>query len=163
MNLYKLVGNYKHVQDMLNDGEISFEMIKDTLESIETAIEVKAQNIVYITKNLQAYSNGIEDEIKRLQTKQCTVDNQLKNMEMYLFSQLEIAGLVELKTPISTIKKYNNRASVNITDSSKIPAKYQTVVPESYVPRKADIAKDLKAGITVPGCELKQSKSWRIK
>jgi hypothetical protein len=162
MNLYNLTGNFIEVQKML-ENETDNEALIGTLESIECAIEEKAQNYIYIDRNMQGYSNALDIEIKRLQAKKQAVDNQRESFISSLFKSLEVAGLTEIKTDICTIKQQKNPPSVEIIDKGKIPAKYQTVVPESYVPRKADIAKDLKAGIPVAGCELRQSNRWVIK
>ncbi len=162
MNLYNLTGNFLTISKMIEE-DCDNEALIGTLESLTDAIEVKSQNIVYLTKNMEGYSNGLGDEIKRLQAKQKAIDNKVESLKQFMFGQLELAGLKEVKTTVATIKQQKNPASVMINDASKIPAKYQTVVPESYVPRKVDIAKDLKAGIDVPGCELKNSTRWVIK
>jgi len=163
MKMYELVGNYNQVWDMINSGEVDLQTIQDTLESIEAAIEVKAENSVYLVKNLEAYSVGIETEIKRLQAKFDAINNNVSSIKESLFKQLEIANMTEVKTAIATIKQQKNPTSVVIEDESKIPAAYQTVVPESYKIRKADIAKVLKAGFEVPGATLQQSTRWVIK
>jgi hypothetical protein len=162
MNLYNLTGNFLEVQKMLED-DTDNEALIGTLESIECAIEEKAQNTVYMLKNIQAYGVGIDAEIKRLDALSRSIDAKEQSLKEFLFGQLELAGIKEIKTNICTIKQQNNPPSVVIIDAGKIPAKYQTCVPESYVPRKNDIAKDLKAGIIVPGAELNHSVRWQIK
>lgn len=163
MKMYELVGNYNQVWDMINSGEVDLQTIQDTLESIEADIEVKAENSVHLIKNLEAYSLGLRTEIERLNAKYDAVNNKTTAIKEYLFKQLEVANLTEVKTGIATIKQQKNPASVVIEKEELIPATYQTVVPETYKIRKADIAKDLKAGIKVPGATLQQSTRWIIK
>ena len=162
MNLYKLAENYNCVMQMIEDDETDATTLTDTLESIEASIEVKASNIVYLVKNLDAYSVGIETEIKRLQAKQKAVQAKQDSIKEFLFTQLESMGMTEIKTNIATIKKVNNPPSVSIADESVIPAKYLTIVPESYKISKTEIAKDLKAGVEVPGATLQTSRRWKI-
>ena len=163
MNLYKLAENYNCVLQMLEDDEMDVTVLTDTLESIEASIEVKASNVVYLVKNLEAYSVGIETEIKRLQAKQKAVQAKQDSVKSFLFGQLEVMGLTEIKTSIATIRQQNNPPSVVIADPDIVPAKFLTVIPESYKISKVDIGKALKAGEVVDGCHLIQGKSWRIK
>lgn len=162
MNLYNLTGNFLTVQKILED-DIENETLIDTLESLDCAIEEKAQNTVYLLKNLEAYSVGIDAEIKRLDALLKSINYKAQSVKDYLFGQLEIAGKTEIKTNIATIKQQKNPASVQINDEKLIPAKYQTVIPTSFKISKVDIAKDLKAGVEIAGCELKHSVRWVIK
>lgn len=148
---------------MLEDNDCDVQTLLDTLESIEASIEVKVQNTIYIDRNLQGYSNALETEITRLEAKKRAVDNQIERLRNNLFNCLENAGLTEVKTDIASIKLQNNPVSVEIINEKIIPSQYLTVIPESYKPRKADIAKDLKSGIKVSGCELRQTRRWVVK
>lgn len=163
MRMYELTGNYNKVMAMLEDESTDKEALLGTLESIECAIEVKAENSVHLIKNLEAYSEGLRSEMERLNAKYDAVNNKTTAIKEYLFKQLENANMTEVRTNIATIKQQKNPASVVIEDESKIPAAYQTVVPESYKIRKAEIAKVLKAGFEVPGATLQQSSRWVIK
>lgn len=163
MKLYQLTDNYNKVWQMLDNEETDLQVIKDTLESIDGAIEIKAQNTVSLLKNLEVYSDGLSKEIKRLEQMQDAVNHKYDSIRNYLFSQLESTGLTEIKTSIATIKQQNNPPSVEIFDSSLIPAKYQTVIPATFTISKKNIASDLKAGINIPGVSLKHSKRWVVK
>lgn len=163
MKLYQLTDNYNKVWRMIDNEETDLQIMKDTLESIEGAIEVKAQNTISLLKNLEVYSDGLEKEIKRLERMQDALNNKYDAIRNYLFSQLESAGLTEIKTSIATIKQQNNPPSVVIEKEESIPAKYITVIPQSYKIIKTEIAKDLKAGINVAGASLQHSKRWVVK
>lgn len=163
MKLYELTENYAKVWEMLNSGDTDLQVIKDTLESIECAIEVKAENSVSLIKNLEVYSNGLDVEIKRLQAKKQANDNNVESIKTYLFSQLDLIDKSEIKTPIATIKQQSNPPAVFILDEKKIPSKYKIKVPASFTISKKDIADDLKNNVKVRGAELKQSKRWVIK
>jgi len=163
MNMFELTGNFLTVHKMIENDEIDSQSLIDTLESIECAIEVKVENTVYVIENAKANKEGLVMMIKALQAKLGNIENNIERLQSSLFSNLELMGVSSYKAGVFTVKQQKNPVSVEIIDKGKIPAKYQTVVPESYVPRKADIAKDLKLGIEVPGCELKNSTRWVIK
>jgi hypothetical protein len=163
MNLYKLTGQYAELIKMIDDGDCTQEELIGVLSVIECNIEDKTQNMVYLLKNLDTYSLGVETELKRLSIMLGSIETKRESIKNYLFSQLESAGINEIKTNIATIKQQKNPASVVIEDESKIPAAYQTIIPESYKISKTEIAKVLKAGINVPGAKLQQSFRWVIK
>lgn len=163
MKLYELTANYAKVWDMLNSGDADLQTIKDTLESIEASIEIKAENSVSLIKNLEVYSNGLDTEIKRLQAKKQANDNNVESIKTYLFGQLDLINKSEIKTPVATIKQQNNPPAVIILDEKKIPSRYKIKVPATFTISKKAIADDLKANVKVRGAELKQSKRWVIK
>jgi hypothetical protein len=160
--LYELTDNYNQVWDMLNSDDTNLQMVEDTLQSIEANIELKAENSVYLVKNLEAYSDGIENEIIRLKGKLEAVDKKIDSIKNYMFGQLEIAGLSEVKTSIATIKQQINPPAVCVENEKLVPIKYLTMVPASFIVRKSDIARDLKAGVEVAGCKLTQTQRWKI-
>jgi archaellum component FlaC len=163
MKIYELVGNYNQVWDMINSGEVDLQTIQDTLESIEAAIEVKCENSVYLIKNLEAYTVGLETEIKRLQAKYEAVNNKTNSIKEYLFKQLESANKCEVKAGLFNIKQQMNPPAVSILDENKIPRKYKIKVPASYKISKTAIAADLKVNIKVRGATLQNSTRWVIK
>lgn len=163
MKMYELVGNYNAVWEMLNNDDTDLQTIEDTLQSIEAGIEIKAENTVSLLKNLEVYSNGLEKEIDRLEKMQDAINHKYDMIRSCLFSQLELTGLTEIKTSVTTIKKQNNPPSVVIEEESLIPARFQTVVPQTYKISKVEIAKELKAGVEVPGAKLLKTTRWVVK
>ena len=163
MNLYNLTGQSLELLKMIEDGDCTQEELAGALEVLNTSIETKVENTLYVIETAKGNRNVLVTAINSLQAKLKALDSNVAWLQSSLFSNLELMGVNSYKAGVFTVKQQKNPASVEIIDKSKIPAKYQTVVPESYVPRKADIAKDLKAGILVAGCELKQSNRWVIK
>jgi len=163
--LYDLAENYLSLVAEIETYDLDAQIILDTLEGSSQLmnIEDKASNIVKMVKNWESDLPGLDAEIKRLTDRKKIIENRVEGVKTFLFSQLEYAGLTEIKTPIATIKQQNNPPSVNILDESKVPAMYQTIIPQSYKISKTDIAKAIKAGEIVPGCHLTQEKRWVIK
>jgi hypothetical protein len=161
MNIFKLSQNFLEITEMIADG-CPNEALIDTLESIECAVEVKAENTVYVIENSKANREVLASVINRLQIKLQAIDNNITSIENNLFSNLEAMGISTIKAGIFTIKQVKNPPSVLIEDESLIPASYQTVIPESYKINKKEIADYLKMGLKVPGARLQQSKRWKI-
>jgi hypothetical protein len=161
--LYELAENYRTVWDLVSDDDADMETLEDTLQSIEANIEVKAQNIAAMLTSLSGYTDTLDAQIKRLQSRKKAFENRQASIKQYLQYQLEAAGIDKVKTAEFTIALQNNPAAVVIEDQSNIPATYLTIIPEQYIPDKAAIKKAIQAGVEVPGCRLAQGKSIRIR
>lgn len=74
MKLYELTGAFNQVADMLEyDSENA--AIIDTLESLDLAIEEKADGYAKLIRNQEASSKAFDEEIKRMKERKQAVDN----------------------------------------------------------------------------------------
>ena len=158
MNLYDLVGNYKKVYEM----DLDDETWQDTLESIDSAIEQKADGVMYVIRNLEVDVIGLKDEEKRLKSKREVAERKIKRLKQYLQENMEAVGKTKFKTQLFAYNIQNNPASLKLTDEKLIPEKYYTVETSRKYDNKA-IKNDLKAGKVINGAELKTSQSLRIR
>ena len=157
MNLYELTQNYLQVLEMAENGADGFE---DTLDSLNDAIEVKAENTATVIKQLEANADMLANEIKRLSERRTTLENNAKRLKIYLQDQLEYCGKEKIKGPRFTVAIQNNPPSVRVTDESKLIG-YLVEQPKKL--DKKAIMTDLKAGREVSGAELQHSRSLRIR
>lgn len=158
--LYELTSDYNKIWDMVLDEDADLTAIEDTLQSIEAAIEIKAHNTAALVKQLDATADIIDAEIKRLQARKKAIENRSQSIKKYLALQLEVAGIDKVKTPAFTVQFQKNPPAVQIKDPSLVPPEYQII---KYDIDKKAISEDLKAGKQVPGCELTQGMSLRIR
>ena len=158
MNLYDLVGNYKKVYEM----DLDDETWQDTLESIDSAIEQKADGVMYVIRNLEVDVIGLKDEEARLKKKREVAERKIKRLKQYLQDNMETVGKTKFKTQLFSYNIQNNPASLKLTDEKLIPQKYYTVETSRKYDNKA-IKDDLKAGKVINGAELKTSQSLRIR
>lgn len=157
MNLYELSQNYLAVQDM----DLEPETLKDTLDSIEEAIEVKAENIAKWIRNLEADKKAFEEEEKRFKEKKQAADNRIKSLKLYLEDNMRLTGKTKFKAGFFSFAIQNNRPSVEVFDETLIPKQFLIEQPVKI--DRAGIAELLKAGEEVPGAELKHSSGLRIR
>lgn len=155
-SLYELTGQFNHVAEMLTDEQIEQEVIIHTLESIDAAIEDKADNYAKLIKNQESDSKGIAEEIKRLQARKQSIDNSVKNMKLSLQNAMNEIGKTKFKTNLFSFNIQKNPISVNIVDENLIPDEFKKIKIEfdKTAIKKAD---------NVPGVELTQSESLRIR
>lgn len=97
MKLYELSNEYQTLMNLV-DEDIPAEAITDTLESITAEIEVKADNIACLLKNLDAEVSAIKAEearlVERRKKKQATYDR----IKQYLSDELRKAGCPKIET-----------------------------------------------------------------
>ena len=157
MNLYELSQNYLAVQEMDLDEDI----LRDTLDSIEEAIEDKAENIAKWIRNLEADKKAFEEEEKRFKEKKQAADNRIKSLKLYLEDNMRLTGKTKFKAGFFSFAIQNNPPSVEVFDEALIPKQFLIAQPVKI--DRAGIKELLKAGEEVPGAELKQTEGLRIR
>nr|DAO01957.1 MAG TPA: resistance protein [Caudoviricetes sp.] len=157
MNLYELSLAFQEVQNMDLDPEV----MKDTLDSIEDAIENKAENIAKLIRNLESDVSAYKEEEDRLKTKRQATENKVKWLKTYLEDNMKLTGKTKFKSGMFNFSIQKNPASVNITDEKIIPGEF--LIPQPPKVDKTSLKEILKRGIEVPGAELKQTEGLRIR
>lgn len=156
MKLFELTGAFNQVADMLEyDSENA--AIIDTLESIDLAIEEKADGYAKLIRNQEASSKAFDEEIKRMKERKQAIDNNVKRMKLSLQNAMVEIGKTKFKTDLFSFNIQKNQPSVEIIDESLIPDEFKKVKIEF------DKAAIKKAEEEVPGVEIKQSESLRIR
>ena len=159
MKLYELAQNYAQLLEMVE--EMESDALVDTLESLQEAIEDKAENIAKLIKNLEADAKIIKEEEKRLAERRQSIEKKIERLKQYLQEQLEVAGLQKVKRPTITVSIQNNPPSVDVIDETAIPIDF--LIPQAPKVDKKSILERLKKGESVPGVTLKQTKGVRIR
>jgi len=133
----------------------------DTLESIDEALEVKADNYIKVIKSLESDNEAIDEEIKRLRQRKTTYDTHIKRMKESLQNMMEETGKTKFKTALNSYNIQNNPPSLNIVDEKLIPKDYW--VSQAPKLNKKDALAELKEGKEIPGVEVKQTRSLRVR
>lgn len=154
MQLYKISDNYAALMDM--SGEIPQDALQDTLEGIQEDFNDKAIAIRQVLKNMD--TTAIDEEIKRLQAIKKRVTTRKEWLTNYLRENMIECGIQKIDSDLVNITLRKAGKKLEIVSEKEIPANYQTLVPASWTINRAQITKDLKAGIDVPGCELVDAK-----
>lgn len=160
--LYELTEMYENIWELIGDDEVDLDSLELALESIEDNIEVKAESMAKLIKEIDGDMATLKEEEQRLAKKRRTLDNKQKNIKSYLENQLTVMGKDKVKTPLFTVAMQNNPPSVKFIDEDLIPEQYKERIETIKIPKKA-ILDDIKAGIEVPGTEFVQTRSLRIR
>lgn len=95
-NLFELKDSYQQVYDLIVEQEDE-QILKDTLESINDAIEEKADGYVAVIKSLESDNNAIDEEIKRLRQRKNSNQNGVKRLKESLQEVMEQTGKENLR------------------------------------------------------------------
>lgn len=158
--LFNLTDDYKQVYELIAEQGDEQALI-DTLSSINDALEDKADGYVAVIKSLESDNKAIDEEIKRLQQRKTTNKNGIDRLKVSLQDSMETTGKTKFKTALNSYNIQNNPPSLNVINEKLIPKDYW--VSQAPKLNRKDALAELKAGNTIPGLEVKQTRSLRVR
>lgn len=158
--LFNLTDNYKQVYDLIVE-QGDEQILNDTLESINDALEDKADGYVSVVKSLESDNKAIDEEIKRLQQRKTTNKNGIDRLKESLKASMESTGKTKFKTALNSYNIQNNPPSLNVIEEKHIPSDFWL----SQAPKldKKALLKHIKENDDVDGVEIKQTQSLRVR
>ncbi len=160
-SLYEMVEEFQDAANAMENYEIPEDVIRDTLEGMSMAIRDKAVNVSAFIKSVDSDVAQIDKEIDRLTDRLRMMKSRNDWLKNYLLTNLQAAGLTEVKTALHSIKIVNNPPSLVVDNQSMIPERFMKSVTTISVDKSA-IKKALKTEI-VPGCHIEIGKRLNIK
>lgn len=164
MNIFNLSSDYMQILSMMDDPELDPQMLKDTMEGIEGALEDKFDNYVYVAKEMQADIKTLEETINELQARKASKEANLKKMKEIMTLVMNTTGKVKFKTPLHSYWVQKNPESV-VIDTEDVRE-----IPEDYLkfkdpePDKTAINAAIKDGVDFQGLahiEQTEGVRWR--
>lgn len=156
--LYELTRDFQLIQEMIESGE---DGLADTLEAINLAIEDKLENVAKVIKNLEGEAKAFKEEEQRLADRRRSLENNIKHLKQYAENSMLVTGDKKIKAGLFTFALQKNPPSVSVFNDLIVPKKYY--VPVDPKLDKNKIKEDLKNGESIPGVEMKQGESLRIR
>lgn len=159
MNLYELTGKYKQLVEM--EEEMDPTLFHDTLDSINDAIEYKAEGYAAIISQFKADVKTIKETENRLAKRRQAIETKISIMQENLYEAMKEVGADKIKSPRFTIYIQKNPMSVNITNEALIPEEY--FIPQEPKLDKKSLKEDMQLHGEIPGAELVQSEGVRVR
>lgn len=159
-SLFDLSTDYQQVYDLIAEQEDE-QILKDTLASINDAIEDKADGYVAVIKTLEGDNKAIDEEIKRLRQRKTSNQNGVKRLKESLQEAMEQTGKEKFKTALNSYSIANNPPSIEVVNESLIPKSYW--VEQAPKLNKKEILSDIKNGVEIKGAEVVQTRSLRVR
>ena len=100
-SLFDLSADYQQVYNLIAEQEDE-QILKDTLASINDAIEDKADGYVAVIRTLESDNKAIDEEVKRLRQRKTSNQNGVKRLKESLQEVMEKTGKVKFKTALNS-------------------------------------------------------------
>jgi len=156
--LYKISNDLEGLNRLISDGDVTVDMIADTMEGVELMFNEKAEGIVTIANGFKHNVDIIDSEIKRLTDMKNSLVSKQSSLKEYLRVNMERTGTTKISCDLFTITLRKPTKRVLISNESEIPDEYVTV-KTVIAPDKRQILAALKDGADIPGAELELGKS----
>lgn len=164
LSLYTIAQEHRAMVEALMATDSDAQTIADTIEAESYPLEVKAQNVAYAIKNLDATAAAIKAAEAEMAARRKAIENRVMHLREYTKTCMEIAGVSKIECPHFALSIKANPPSVDIFEPSMIPAEFmRQPEPPPAAPDKAAIKEAIKAGRDVPGAMLAQGTRLDIK
>ncbi|MBP3342279.1 MAG: siphovirus Gp157 family protein [Peptococcaceae bacterium] len=133
-SLYELDAAYRQLQERLYDDEYDDQAVIDTLDSIEGAIEDKADGYGKILRMLDADIAEIKQEETRLSARRKSLERRKEVLKGNLFNAMKTVGVPKIKTALFTVsirKNGGKRSLILDCGVDKLPPEFQKVTIEA--------------------------------
>lgn len=168
MKLYELSNDYESLILAIENGDVPEEAIEDTLESIASLLDDKADNIACWIKQLTAEAEAIKAEEDKLKARRTAKLNRAERLTEYLAECLTNAGRTKIETARNVISFRKTPEKVVFDDEKKF-IEWAQVHADSLLnygkPRvdRTAVKVALENGAEIEGCRIESSQNLQIK
>lgn len=121
MNLYDLTAAYQTVQESIENGED----LTGILETLDDAIEAKADGYAKVMKNMQSQIEGFKAEEKRMAEQRKRLEAGVEWLKGNLFDAMKKTGKTKFKTALFSFSIQKNAGKLpiilDVKDTSELP------------------------------------------
>ena len=144
--------------DFYIDEETGEVFLTEDLDKLDVERTEKIENVALYVKNLKYEAEAIKSEIDNLKSRAEIKNKKAEKLTNYLDKVL--CG-EKLETPKVALS-YRESTAVKIENEELLPDEFMTIKIDKK-PNKVAIAKLLKNGETITGCELIEKQNLQIK
>ena len=159
MNLYQLTTDFDNYLNAETDEELAAALVEITAGQIEK----KAENYCHFLANLESDIDRFKAEEKRIAGARKAMENKITRVKEYMKTALENADIMTVAAGTFKVSIQKNPAALHEVNRDICPAAYKIIIPETWQADNARIKAALVAGEVVPGYELTNGTSLRIR
>ncbi|MFS2027108.1 siphovirus Gp157 family protein [Massilia sp. CT11-137] len=164
LSLYTIAQEHRAMVERLMDTQDDAQAIADTIEAESYPLEVKAQNVAYAIKNLDATASAIKSAEAEMAARRKAIEKRVEHLREYTKTCMEVAGVTKIECPHFALAIKKNPVAVDVFEPALIPAEFmKRPEPPPATPDKAAIKAALQDGHDVPGALLAQGTRLEIK
>lgn len=160
--LYDIAERYRNILNLMENEDFEGVDLQFALNQISDEFEIKADNIVFLLKEIQADVDAIKNEELRLAKRRKTLENNAQGMKDYLEQMMRLADKTKFKTTLNSFSIQKTKASVIITEEALVPEEFKTYEQVCKID-KNELYTALKQGAEILGVELKENEALRIR
>lgn len=164
MKLYELTDTYAELVAQLDECETEEEAAQlwAQIDEIGSSIAEKADNYARFLRNKQAEAKSLEDEIKRLQKRKRSAENQIDQLREHMKFAMGVAGATEIRTALGKWTVRKNAPHVEVLDESEVAPEFFEPQPPKLL--KSKLQQHWKETGEIPdGCDVVQSESVQFR
>lgn len=158
--LYEITDNLKLIQSLIEEGADE-EVFAEAIAKNEMDLADKLEGYAMVMKNIESDIDGLKTEEKRLADRRKPMESKIAYMKKAMQDAMSSTNEKKIKGEKFTFTIQKNPPSLNLVDESLIPKEFFVEVAPS-IDKKA-IMEHLKAGSHVPGTQISQGESLRIR
>lgn len=160
--IYEIEKQYINLAEQIidNDGELT-EELELALAINKEQLENKGQCYAYVIKELEAFNDAVDIEIKRLQALKKSRGKTVDRLKETIIKAMDLFEVTELKTPTLKIN-FRKSDTVEIENEALLDTAF-LVTKTTVTPDKVAIKKAIKAGEFVTGAVLVEHNNLQIK
>ena len=164
MKLYEITAQYQNIYALLQNPEFAEnEDILTALDQIEDAFENKAQQTIFMMKNIEAEIDPIDTEIKRLQAMKKARQNNIDRIKNRLRENMKAVGMSKLNCGLFSLSYRLQEANAVELDEFLANNLDEDLVTVKVSPNKTEIKRRLKNGEEIIGARLVDSEVLTIR
>ena len=129
MKLYELTENYKELESLVESGELSAEMIKDTIDGIDAEFEDKVKSCMMIRQQYLNDEAAANAEVARLLELARASKRKAESMSDYVRVNMQSLGKDKIDAGIFKLTLKKASAKLGVIDEAKIPKSFWVSVP----------------------------------
>lgn len=160
MNLYQITTEMKNLTLLLEEGELTTEL-EQALVITQNQLQEKSIQYAYVIRNLEADSQAIDNEIKRLKAMKDAKDNAIDRMKEAVRTAMIASGIDKIESSLFKLSLRRSEA-VEVVNMEQLPD-FCKDVKTTVTAHKLNIKQAIKAGQNIEGAIIKENYSLQIK
>lgn len=168
MKLYEIAQEYRSFLEAVENGEVPDECIADTLEAITGEIEIKADNIACLLKDIEGDILKIKAEENNLAERRKQLEKSADRIKQYLSDTLQHLEINKVETARNKIT-FRKSEAVEVADEFSFIEWCQKNDKDDLLTYKAPsvnktaIKKAINGGDEIPGAVIVNKQNIQIR
>ena len=156
MKLYEITKDMREIEALVDQGELTPEMVADTIEDLDGQFDDKMRSTLKVRQGMLADIAGLDSELERLTKMKKTLQSSCDWLTDYVKNAMLMTQREKLDLGIFKLSLRKATEQLGELDEDKIPAEYFSIIPESKKLDKKTLLKDAKVS-PIEGVKLGQS------